>query len=158
MNKNKHVLWIVGTGFAASLAIVLAVALPASAQTVQATVTGGMGTSANGGGGRGGHSGMWGNGNGGNMKMAPGVFGTVSAVNGTTLTVTSKPMMRPNSTSTPAVTTVYTVTASGATIYKNGATSTISSVATGDMVMVQGTVTGTNVAATAIRDGVRPEL
>lgn len=79
----------------------------------------------------------------------PGVFGSVTAVNGTTLTVTSK--ARINATSTPA--TVYTVDASGAQVLKNGTSSSVSSIATGDMVMVQGTVSGTNVAATVIRDG-----
>lgn len=54
-------------------------------------------------------------------------------------------------TTTPA--TVYTVDASNAQVIKNGASSTLSSIATGDMVMVQGTVNGTNVAATMIRDG-----
>jgi len=39
---------------------------------------------------------------------------------------------------------------------KNGATSTVSAIATGDTVMVQGTVSGDSVAATMIRDGVVP--
>jgi len=84
----------------------------------------------------------------------PGVFGTVSAISGTTLTVTSK--ARSNATSAVATPTVYTVDASNAMVYKGSATSTVSvgSIATGDTVMVQGTVSGTNVAATVIRDGV----
>jgi hypothetical protein len=94
---------------------------------------------------------------GGGSMMPAGVFGTVTAINGDTLTVTSKAWARPNSTSTPAASasTVYTVDASNATIYKGSATTTVSvsSIATGDTVMVQGTVTGTNVAATIIRDG-----
>lgn len=101
-------------------------------------------------------------GNEGGMRadMVPGVSGTVSAVNGTTLTVTSRSMRGEwaNGTSTKArmgtaTTTVYTVNASAATVYKNGATSTISGIATGDTVMVEGTVVGTNVTATIIRDG-----
>jgi hypothetical protein len=51
-------------------------------------------------------------------------------------------------------TTTYTVDATNATVYKNNATSTLSSVATGDMVFVAGTVSGTTVTATTIRDGV----
>jgi hypothetical protein len=86
-----------------------------------------------------------------------GVFGTVSAESGTTLTVTSN-MMRQRSTSTtataPAATTIYTVDASNAKVSKNGTSSAVSDIAVGDTVMVQGTVTGTNVVATTIRDGV----
>ena len=84
---------------------------------------------------------------------APGVFGTVNAVNGTTLTVTAK--VRPNATSTAAP-TVYTVDASNAKIYKGSAMSavSVSNIATGDTVMVQGAVDGSNVTATIIRDGV----
>ena len=84
----------------------------------------------------------------------PGVFGTVSAISGTTLTVTSKAMVGPNSNSTG---TTYTVNAANATIVKNGATSTVSAIAVGDTVMVQGTVSGTNVTATKINDGVVPQ-
>ncbi len=85
---------------------------------------------------------------GGGMMRGNGVFGTVASVSGNTLTVTSK--MGPNSTATP---TTYTVNASSATITKDGATSLLTNVAVGDMVMVEGTVSGTNVTATAIRDG-----
>lgn len=102
------------------------------------------------------------NGANGGMRM-PGIFGTVSAVSGNTLTVTSKVFPRPMpevvTTSTipsPTVSTVYTVDATNANIYKGSATSTVSvsSIAVGDTVMVQGPVTGTSVAATVIRDGV----
>ena len=84
-----------------------------------------------------------------------GINGTVSAINGTSLTVTSK--ARPNG----AVQTTYTVDASKATVTKNGAASSVSSIAIGDTVMIQGTVTGTNVIATKIRDGLpqnQPEI
>ncbi len=80
--------------------------------------------------------------------MAPGVFGTVSSINGMILTVSSK---TPRNAST---TTVYTVDASNATVYKNGATSTVAAIAVGDNVMIQGTVSGTNVTAKTIRDGI----
>jgi len=94
--------------------------------------------------------------------MAPGVSGTVSAINGTTLTVAAMGRPTPEKTAATAVTapttmgTVYTVDASSAKIYKGSATTTvsISSIAVGDKVMVQGTVSGTNVVATVIRDGI----
>lgn len=79
---------------------------------------------------------------------APGVFGTVSSVSGTNLSVTSKGF-GPNATET-----TYAVDAANATVMKNGATSTLSSVATGDRVMITGTVNGTSVTASVIRDGV----
>lgn len=81
---------------------------------------------------------------------APSIVGTVSIVSGTTLTVQSKGFGR-GATSTAI--TMYTVDASAAKVMKNNATSSVSNIATGDMVMVQGTVSGTNVAATMIRDG-----
>lgn len=78
----------------------------------------------------------------------PAVVGSVTAISGTTLTVTQ--MQRPNATTSAAV---YSVDASNATVYKNNATSSVSSIATGDSVFVAGTVNGTNVTATVIRDG-----
>ena len=78
----------------------------------------------------------------------PAVFGVVSAVNGTTLTVQSHGFGK------NAATTTYTVNASNATVYKNNATSSVSSIAVNDNVIVMGTVSGTNVTATTIRDGI----
>jgi hypothetical protein len=93
--------------------------------------------------------------------MASGVFGSVTAISGTTLTVTSEGRpARKDASSTAAVTdassTVYAVDASNAKVYKDNATTTVSlsSVAVGDSVMVEGTVSGTSVTATTIRDGV----
>jgi hypothetical protein len=77
-----------------------------------------------------------------------GTFGTVTAVNGTTITVTSK--AGPNGTAGAT----YTVDAANATVMKNGATSSVSNIAVGDTVMVAGTVNGTSITATSIRDGV----
>ena len=88
--------------------------------------------------------GSWQGGMGGRV---PGVFGTVSSISGTTLTVTSKGFGQ------NAAQTAYTVDASNATVTKNGSASTLSNVSVGDTVMVQGTVSGTNVTATSIRDG-----
>ena len=83
------------------------------------------------------------------MGRMLGVFGTVSAVNGTSLTITSK--AGPNG--TPAAAT-YTVDASSATVTKAAAASSVSAIAVGDTLMVQGTVTGTSVVAKTIRDGI----
>ena len=85
------------------------------------------------------------------------VIGTVSAVNGSTITITTNQRG-----SNAAVT--YSVDASGAVINKivktasqTGApTQTVieaSGIAVGDKLMVQGTISGTNIVATQIRDG-----
>lgn len=95
--------------------------------------------------------------------MKPAAFGTVSAVNGTTLTITET---NPKD----STTTTYTVDASNAKVMKfaapvAGTTSTpgtrptpatisVSDIAVGDTVSIQGTVSGTNVTATSIMDGV----
>lgn len=85
---------------------------------------------------------------GGTMK--PGVFGTVTAVNGNTITINGRQGFGPTATAT----TTYTVDATNATVKKNNATSTVSAIAIGDTIFAQGTITGTNVVATTIRDGV----
>ena len=85
-----------------------------------------------------------------------GVVGTVSAIDGTTLTVAGK--TGPKSTAT-AVT--YTIDASNAKITKRVAGTTptapttiaVSAIQVGDKVMVRGTVNGTSVTATNIVDG-----
>jgi hypothetical protein len=137
--KNKYISLAAGAGLLASLAFALSVSA-ASAQT-QVTANVGGGTASASVGFHGGPG----------PARIPGVFGTVSAINGTSLTVTSKTFDRNASTTSP---TVYTVDASNAQIYKNSTTTTtIASIATGDTVMVQGTISGTNVAATVIRDG-----
>ena len=88
-------------------------------------------------------------GRGGMHRRMPGVFGTVSAISGTSITVSSKGWGQ------TAAPTTYTVDASGATVRKNGASSNVGDIAVGDTIMVQGTVSGTSVSATAIRDGVQ---
>lgn len=87
----------------------------------------------------------------GMQERRPGIFGTVSAVNGTTLTVTGKE--GPQESGSGAA---YTVDASGATVHKEGEVSSLSAIAVGDTVMIEGTVSGTNVTASLIRDGARP--
>ncbi len=91
---------------------------------------------------------------GGVRTMSPGIFGTVSAINGATLTVTQDGFDR--EASTTANESSYTVNTSGATVVKNGASSTIASIAVGDKVMVRGAVSGTSITATTIIDGMVP--
>ncbi|MFA7309781.1 MAG: DUF5666 domain-containing protein, partial [Candidatus Paceibacterota bacterium] len=71
-----------------------------------------------------------------------GIVGTVSAISGSTITVTSKDGV------------TYTVNASGATLAGSEGTSfTLADVKVGDKVNVRGTVSGTTVTATKIVDG-----
>jgi hypothetical protein len=81
--------------------------------------------------------------------VRPGIFGIVTAVSGNIITING----RQGFGSTTATTT-YTVDATNATIRKGNATSTISSIVVGDTISVQGTITGTNIVATAIFDGI----
>ncbi len=89
--------------------------------------------------------------------MKPAVSGTVTSISGNSITITNTGHKgRPGSASTAvtAVTTpiTYTIDATNAVVKKDNATSTVSSIIVGDMIMVQGTVSGTNVVATSIRD------
>ncbi len=81
----------------------------------------------------------------GNRVGQMAVVGNVTAINGTTLSVKSR---RPGTASTSTI----SVDASNATIFKVDATSSISSIAIGDNVIVQGTIVGNNVTATIVRD------
>lgn len=99
----------------------------------------------------------------GMIKLQPNVIGTVTAINGNTITVSSNKMgwgkdnkeeKKPGATPTPVI---YTINATTASAIKANVASTVSAIAVGDMVTVQGTVTGTNVVATTIRDnGIKP--
>jgi len=84
-----------------------------------------------------------------NGMMRSGVFGTVTSVSGNTITITGQQGFGSSSPQTS-----FTVNAANAVVMKNNATSTIASVAIGDKIFAQGTVSGTNVTATMIRDGV----
>ena len=81
--------------------------------------------------------------------MKPGVFGTVSAISGNTITIAGKTGFGSTATSV-----TYSIDATSATITKANVAGSISSIAVGDTIAVQGTVTGTNVVATSIRDGI----
>jgi Domain of unknown function (DUF5666) len=90
-------------------------------------------------------------------SMRSDIKGTVSAVNGSALTVVSK---NPKS----GTVTTYTVDVSKATLKKftTGsalATVTVSDIAVGDVVFVRGSVTGTSVVAASVMDGlVKPMI
>jgi hypothetical protein len=140
MNAKKIISVTTGLALAASMAL----AVPAFAQT---NTSGHSQLSP-------GHTAWQGGGtNRGQGMMRPGVSGIVTAVNvnGNINTLTINGRQGFGST-TPTVS--YTIDATKATVRKNNATSTVSSVVVGDMIAVQGTVTGTNVAATTIFDGV----
>lgn len=77
------------------------------------------------------------------MHMQSGIFGTVSAINGTTLTVTEG-----------KTNTSYSVDASNATVNKNGSASSLSAINIGDTVMIKSTVNGTSITAKVINNGV----
>jgi len=70
-----------------------------------------------------------------------GVMGTVSAVSGTTITVTS-----PDG-------GVFTVDASKATVQEKGAASSLANIQVGDLVMVRGTITTASMTAVGIMEG-----
>jgi hypothetical protein len=97
--------------------------------------------------------GGWQGDKGGKPGMRPGVFGTVSSVSGTTITVTSKFPHGKDQNTDSSTETVYTVDTSNATVTKDGASSSVADIVVGDMVMVEGTVNGTAVTATAVHDG-----
>jgi hypothetical protein len=86
------------------------------------------------------------------MRRGPGVHGTVTAVNGSSITITEKTGPR------GAAGTTYTVDASNATVKKFAAgsapaTISASQIAVGDEIGVTGTISGTSVTATEIMDG-----
>ena len=88
----------------------------------------------------------------GGGRARPVVIGTVSAVNGSTLTVSGHEGF-----ATGTAATTYTVDAANAKVTKDRATSSVANIAVGDTVAVSGTLSGTNVTATDIRDGVMPQ-
>ena len=91
-------------------------------------------------------------GKGPNGMMRPMVTGTVTAINGNTITVSGQQGIR-MATST-ATQTTFTIDATNANIVKEGSeANTLSSITVGDTIFVSGTVTGTNVVATMICDG-----
>ena len=82
------------------------------------------------------------------MGIRPVVFGKVTAINGTSLSVDGRQGFGSTS-----ATVSYAVNASAATVFKDNATSSLSAITVGDMIAIGGTVSGTTVTATTIHDG-----
>lgn len=78
-----------------------------------------------------------------------GIRGTVTAVNGTTITLNAK-------TASTTVFTTYSIDASNSLFVKNKATSTTINVSVGDFVVAQGTLVDTNMTAKVVISGVPP--
>ena len=79
----------------------------------------------------------------GKAHTPPTAMGTVTAISGSTLTITDK-----------RTSTTYTVNASGATVEKDrNTTAALSDIKVGDMVGVEGTQSGTTITATNIHVG-----
>lgn len=78
-------------------------------------------------------------------ERAPHVGGTISAINGTVVTVTGNER-HPGT---------FTVETSGATFKKDGADATLASFAVGDKLHVKGTINGTQVTATEVVGGMQ---
>lgn len=155
MSYKKIISITTGLALAASMAL----AIPAFAQVNGQGQGEGQQGRGQGQGQGGPHMGAWngpmGGANGTNRgpgmgAMKPGVFGTVTAVNGNKITINGRTGFGPDATAT----TTYTVDATNATVKKNNATSTVSVIAIGDTIFAQGTITGSNVVATTIRDGI----
>ncbi len=87
---------------------------------------------------------------GNDQMMRPVVAGTVTAISGNTITISGHQGMASSS----APQTTFTIDATNAKITKANTTGTITSIVVGDTITVSGTLTGTNVVATMIRDGV----
>jgi len=83
------------------------------------------------------------------VKMSPNVVGKVSVITGNILTVVSNKKYENESAST----TTFTVDATNAKLLRGNTAITLSDIIVGDNIVVQGTITGTNVVATIIRDG-----
>ena len=139
---------------ATGLVLAASVAVPAFAQVGNPGSSQGSGARGQGNGTQApGHQAGRQGGDNGNGMMNRGVVGTVSAISGSTITLSG----RQGFASTTTMTT-YTVNASSAVVRKGNATSTVSAIAVGDKVMVQGTVTGTSVTAKVIIDGVYNQM
>lgn len=88
-------------------------------------------------------------------KMKPNVVGKVTAINGNIITINRKQgsEKEKSATSTTPASTIFTIDATNAKILRGENTILVSNIAVGDNIVVQGTITGTNVIATLIRDG-----
>lgn len=87
---------------------------------------------------------------GGEGMMKPSLVGKVSVISGNIITVVSKQGINRDKT---VAETVFAVDATNAKILRGETEINVSDIAVGDNVVVQGTITGSNVLATIIRDG-----
>ncbi len=85
----------------------------------------------------------------GMQKKGPVLTGTVLSVSGKIITINGHIGL-----ATTSANTTYTVDATNSKFVKNDANGTISNILVGDTVTVQGKLTGSNIVATVIRDGV----
>ena len=89
------------------------------------------------------------------IGFGPTTVGIVSTINGKIITINSKQTQPVTgfSTSTPTwKTSTYTINTSGATILKDNTTGNLSNIKVGDLVIIQGIVSGKNITPTTIRD------
>ena len=81
------------------------------------------------------------------LGMRPAAFGTVTAVNGNTISISGQNFK-------DQTTQTLTIDATNAKITKNKIAGTIGSILVGDKIMVVGTLNGTTIIATQINDGI----
>lgn len=82
--------------------------------------------------------------------MDSNIVAKVSGISGNTLTVVSQQGSDENANQSPVT---YTVNIANARLVRGNTAIAASNIAVGDTVIIQGTVTGTNVVATVVRDG-----
>lgn len=82
----------------------------------------------------------------GMRQMGPHVAGTITAISSNMITVSTEARGQ-------TAATTYTVDATNATVTKDGAASTLASLAVGDKIFADGTLSGTTLTATKIMNG-----
>lgn len=85
------------------------------------------------------------------VGRAPGVFGTVAALNGGSFTIITHGRMGKSTTATSATKTFTVTTNSSTVVAKDNQTATLSDLAVGQTVMVQGTVDNTALTVVATK-------
>lgn len=95
------------------------------------------------------------------LSIKPTLIGNVSAINGTSITLNARMgiglgylVRNPKAPSNQNNPVFFTIDATNATVIKNMSTSSVSNIAVGDTLLVEGTASGTSMVATLIRDGI----
>lgn len=88
-----------------------------------------------------------------NQNNQPAIMGEVKSINGNSITIESKGKPGPKNGGENASTTLYTVDGSSAKILKQGEESSLSEIVVGNMIVVNGTISGTSISATEIHIG-----